>query len=64
MKLSTVKKFDQKNRLHIPEMYMRMARINDNSIVKISVDDETHTITIEAARSKVIEEYLNKGDKQ
>lgn len=38
MTLITLRQLDQKNRLHIPELYMKLAGIENNSTVTIELD--------------------------
>lgn len=46
MKLSTVKKMDNKNRLLVPLDYLRLLDIETNTTVHISVDTNEGTIII------------------
>lgn len=52
MLLSDIVKLDQKNRLHIPSAYMRLAQIENNDIVNIQIDTDSRTITIKALTEK------------
>lgn len=46
MWLSDITKLDQKNRTHIPSIYLRLIGIEDNAYVQIMVDTERRRIEI------------------
>lgn len=48
MTLKTIKQLDQKNRLHLPTMYMSLVNIQTNSFVTVEVNTVTNEITIKA----------------
>lgn len=48
MTLKTIKQLDQKNRLHLPTMYMSLVNIQMNSFVTVEVNTVTNEITIKA----------------
>lgn len=48
MTLTTIKQLDQKNRLHLPTMYMSLVNIPTNSFVTVEVNTVTNEITIKA----------------
>lgn len=49
MTLATIKKLDQKNRLHIPTKYLRLCGIDENSevLVKVIYDKDSGEIRIQ-----------------
>lgn len=52
MILKTIKQLDQKNRLHLPTMYMSLVNIQTNSFVTVEVNTVINEITIKAIPDK------------
>lgn len=58
-------KLDQKNRLHIPKNLMKLAKIDENSFVIVSIDIDGDCIKIYSANKYINEEMIKQieGDK-
>ena len=55
MTLTTIKQLDQKNRLHLPTMYMSLINVPTNSFVTVEVDTVKNEITIKAVPDEDIQ---------
>lgn len=62
MWLSDITKLDQKNRTHIPALYLQLLSIKDNDFVQIMVDTDARYIKIVKIDDETKRILNNKGE--
>lgn len=62
MWLSDIAKFDQKNRVRIPTLYLRLLGIEDNDVVQVMVDTDARCIKIVKIDDEIKRILKDKGE--